>query len=165
MATTSLYSSTTQRTVTSRRGSRQIRHCSSSETLKQTEQNRTLALTSTRTSASRRTSAGSACSRWKAMRWAPFGPTPGSRPSSSMRSWTTPSYNSGPLEAELPRRRVAGQSAEAPGQRTEGVAGHRVRLGLRVAVRRHDHVAQHREVVGGAAGEAAGLEGDRESVA
>src|ERR1700719_3139587 len=30
------------------------------------------------------------------MRCAPFGPTPGSMPSSSMRSWTTPSYTSGP---------------------------------------------------------------------
>src|SRR5687767_7662530 len=29
---------------------------------------------------------------WNAMRCAPLGPTPGSRPSSSMRSWTTPSY-------------------------------------------------------------------------
>src|ERR671932_300036 len=31
-------------------------------------------------------------SKWKAIRWADFGPIPGSRPSSSTRSWTGPSY-------------------------------------------------------------------------
>ena len=76
----------------SRRGSRQMRHCSSSATLPQTAQNRTLSLTSVSASTSRSTSAGSACSRWKAIRCALLGPTPGSRPSSSIRSWTTPSY-------------------------------------------------------------------------
>ena len=35
---------------------------------------------------------GSSLSRWKAMRWADLGPTPGRRPSSSMRSWTGPAY-------------------------------------------------------------------------
>src|SRR6478672_4338161 len=69
-----------------------MRHCSSSETLKQMLQNFTLALTSISTSASRRTSVGSACSRWNAIRCALLGPTPGSLPSSSMRSWTAPSY-------------------------------------------------------------------------
>src|SRR5690606_39733252 len=29
---------------------------------------------------------------WKALRWAQLGPTPGSEPSSSIRSWTIPSY-------------------------------------------------------------------------
>jgi len=42
------------------------------------------------------TSADSAASRWNAIRWAPLGPTPGSRPSSSMRFWMTPSYTPGP---------------------------------------------------------------------
>ena len=47
----------------------------------------------------RRTSAGSLFSRWNAIRWALFGPTPGNRPSSSMRSWTTPSYTDPSLRA------------------------------------------------------------------
>src|SRR5205807_4537598 len=34
-------------------------------------------------------------SKWNAMRWAPFGPTPGIRPSSSIRSCTGPAYTSG----------------------------------------------------------------------
>ena len=80
IATTSLYSSTTQITVWSRRGSPQIRHRSASDTLKQTAQNFTRALTSTSTSARRRTSTGSAWSRWNAIRCALLGPTPGSRP-------------------------------------------------------------------------------------
>src|SRR6476661_4454230 len=92
MATTSFGSSTTQMAVRSRRGSAQIRHCSDSATLPQVSQNRTLALTSVSTSTRRLTSMASACSRWNAMRWALLGPTPGSRPSSSIRSWTTPSY-------------------------------------------------------------------------
>src|SRR3954452_14145184 len=92
MATTSFGSSTTQMTATSRRGSRQMRHCSSSATLPQMVQNRTLSLTSVRADTRRRTSTGSAARRWKAIRCALLGPTPGSRPSSSMRSWTAPSY-------------------------------------------------------------------------
>ena len=63
MATTSLGSSTTQMTARSRRGSRQIRHSSSSATLPQTRQNRTFSVTSTSTDASRRTSVVSAASR------------------------------------------------------------------------------------------------------
>src|SRR6476660_4277295 len=92
MATTSLGSSTTQMACTSRRGSRQIRQRVASATLKHSSQNRTRALTSVRESTSRSTSAGSACSRWNAIRCALLGPTPGSLPSSSMRSWTAPSY-------------------------------------------------------------------------
>src|SRR5690625_5244002 len=92
MATTSFDSSTTQTTAGSRRASRQIRHCSSSATLPQTEQNRTFSLTSTSALARRLTSASSADSRWKAMRCALFGPTPGNRPSSSIRDCTAPSY-------------------------------------------------------------------------
>src|SRR3954451_8645551 len=79
-------------TATSRRGSRQILHCSSSVTLPQTVQKRTLSLTSVNAATRRRTSGGSAASRGKAMRCAPLGPTPGRRPSSSIRSWTAPSY-------------------------------------------------------------------------
>src|SRR5680860_1553187 len=58
----------------------------------QTEQNFTRSFTSARTWASRRMSAGSVAKMWNAMRCALLGPTPGSRPNSSIRSWTTPSY-------------------------------------------------------------------------
>src|SRR5688572_2462237 len=92
MATTSLGSSTTQSTSLLRRVSRQTRHCSDSATLKQVVQKRTSSLTLRRESASRFTSAGSADRTWKAIRWALFGPTPGSRPNSSIRSWMAPSY-------------------------------------------------------------------------
>ncbi|CAM5664604.1 hypothetical protein SFUMM280S_08357 [Streptomyces fumanus] len=93
MATTSFGSSTTQMTAGSRRGSRQMLHSSSCATFPQVAQKRTFALTSIRACARRRTSVGSAWRMWKAIRCALLGPTPGSRPSSSMRSWTTPSYN------------------------------------------------------------------------
>src|SRR5689334_24345769 len=92
MATTSLGSSTTQSTSLVRRVSRQTRHCSDSATLKQVVQKRTSSLTLRRAVDSRLTSAGSADRTWKAIRWALFGPTPGSRPSSSIRSWMAPSY-------------------------------------------------------------------------
>ena len=95
IATTSLGSSTTQITAGSRRGSRHTRHCSSCATFPHSEQNRTFALTSDSTCARRRTSAGSAWRMWKAIRCALLGPTPGSLPSSSIRSWTTPSYTPG----------------------------------------------------------------------
>ena len=42
--------------------------------------------------ARRSASAGSTLRMWKASRWALLGPIPGSRPSSSIRSWTGPSY-------------------------------------------------------------------------
>jgi len=71
-----------------------MRHCSASATLPQMLQKRILSLTSTSALTSRFTSTASACSRWNAMRCAPLGPTPGKRPSSSIRSWTTPSYTS-----------------------------------------------------------------------
>src|SRR4051794_41762059 len=89
-------------TSSARRGSRQIRHCSPSATLKQVVQKRTSACTRCSAATSRLTSALSAASRWNAMRCALFGPTPGNRPSSSMRSWTAPSYIDGlqPRQAE-----------------------------------------------------------------
>src|SRR3954467_10935374 len=92
MATTSLGSSTTQMTSSDRRGSRQMRHCSPSATLKQVVQKRTSSCTRVSAATSRPTSADSAASRWKAIRWALLGPTPGNRPSSSIRAWTAPSY-------------------------------------------------------------------------
>src|SRR5580765_8451459 len=79
-------------TVGSRRGSWQIRQIGCSATLPQMLQNFTSRLTRTRVWASRSTSAASAASRWKAIRCALLGPTPGSLPSSSIRSWTAPSY-------------------------------------------------------------------------
>src|SRR5690349_11043340 len=101
IATTSFGSSTTQSTSFVRRGSRQTRHCSDSATLKQVVQNRTSSFTLRSAVASRLTSAGSADRTWKAIRWALLGPTPGSRPSSSIRSWMAPSYTcSEPREAE-----------------------------------------------------------------
>src|SRR5699024_3198835 len=88
----SLDSSTTQITSSVRRGSVQMRQRSSAETFPQISQKRTVSLTWTSTSASRRTPASSASSRWNAIRCADLGPMPGSLPSSSMRSWTMPSY-------------------------------------------------------------------------
>src|SRR6478672_9622345 len=154
MATTSLYSSTTHSTDWSRRGSRQIRHWSSSETLKQIVQNFTRALTSTRTSASRRTSTGSACRRWNAIRCALLGPTPGSRPSSSMRSWMTPSY-----------MRWSAEPGESAGERAQGPAGEGVGAALGVAVGGDDQVAQVVEVVGTGTVEAALLDPDPDELA
>src|SRR5215470_12622696 len=47
---------------------------------------------------------------------APLGPTPGSRPSSSMRFWMTPSYTPGPRSPACPRRRaLGGAEASVPG--------------------------------------------------
>ena len=58
------------------------------------------------------------------MRWALFGPTPGSRPSSSIRSWTAPSY----VIASIAGRRSQSRQAEtaevgAAGERAHRVAG------------------------------------------
>src|SRR4051794_24594673 len=145
-----------------------MRHCSDSETLKQVAQNRTRCLTSISTSANRRTSAGSDCSRWNAIRCAPLGPTPGSRPSSSIRSWTMPSYKSfvrlREAEARWSVTRAAGARHTwharhaAAGQWTDGVAGHRVGLRLGVAVRRDHEVAEVAQVVVARAVERAGLD-------
>ena len=66
----------------------QNEHSSLSVTLKQRWQKRTLALASVIAPASRATSSAGILSRWKAMRWADFGPMPGSRPSSSISAWT-----------------------------------------------------------------------------
>ncbi len=106
----SLDSSTTQITSSLRRGSVQMRHFSSAETFPQISQKRTVSLTWTSTSASRRTAASSASSRWNAIRCADLGPMPGSLPSSSMRSWTMPSYTRLTLVpgADVRRRRRGG---------------------------------------------------------
>src|SRR3954464_11512962 len=138
IATTSLGSSTTQMTSSERRGSRQILHCSPSATLKQVLQKRTSACTRCSDAHSRPTSALSAASRWKAMRWALLGPTPGSRPSSSMRSWTAPSYTVWFLESvgKGDGDLQAGQAqaaAETAGQRAHAAGGELVGRALGVA--------------------------------
>src|SRR3954469_9388030 len=154
IATTSLGSSTTQITSSDRRGSRQIRHCSPSATLKQVTQKRTSACTRCRAATSRTTSADSAASRWNAMRCALLGPTPGSRPSSSMRSWTAPSYTvllRQGRRCAAPGGSEAGQTqaaAEAAGDRPHGGGGQLVDGPLGVPQRGYDQVLQRLDVVG-----------------
>lgn len=123
MATTSLGSSTTQMTVRSRRASRQMPQRSSCATFPHTAQKRTLSFTSSRECARRRTSVGSAWRMWKAIRCALLGPTPGSLPSSSMRSWTTPSYNGLPF-LELGRSYSWCSYGSCCGARLEGETRH-----------------------------------------
>src|SRR3954469_11954210 len=156
IATTSLGSSTTQITSSDRRGSRQIRHCSPSATLKQVTQKRTSACTRWSADTSRPTSADSAESRWKAMRCALLGPTPGSRPSSSIRSWTAPSYTVVLCvrSAVVSRRRSeAGQAETATGtaqaarERAHGARGQLVGRALGVVEGGDDEVLQRLEVV------------------
>src|SRR3954470_8104147 len=141
-------------TSSERRGSRQIRHCSPSATLKQVTQNRTSACTRCSAATSRTTSADSAASRWKAMRCALLGPTPGSRPSSSMRSWTAPSYT---VLLQEGRRRVvpvgseAGQTqpaTESAGDRAHGLRGEFVDGPLGVPDGGDDEVLQGLDVIG-----------------
>src|SRR5919112_4015314 len=128
----------------SRRGSRQIRHWVSSATLKQVSQNLTVSLTSLSVLARRSTSSASAARMWKASRCALFGPMPGSRPSSSMRSWTGPSYTP-PLRLEGQARQAAAHPA---GQRAELAGGQRLSLGVRVPYGGQDQVGQGLGVLG-----------------
>src|SRR5919107_411281 len=65
-------------------------------------QNATRSLASAIAVLRRRASSRDSFSRWKAMRWADFGPMPGSRPSSSMRSWTGPAYTAVRSTAQQP---------------------------------------------------------------
>src|SRR5689334_18273442 len=143
MATTSLGSSTTHRTSSTRRGSRQILHCSASATLQQVTQKRTSCWTRTSAATSRLTSADSAASRWKAIRWALLGPTPGRRPSSSIRSWTAPSYT---VVLFAVGRSEAGEAqaaaTEATRERAHGALGELVGRALGVADGGDDEVLQ-----------------------
>src|SRR3954466_10077305 len=82
-------------------------------------------------------------SRWSAMRWALLGPTPGRRPSSSMRSWTAPSYT-----VLQPREPKPAATAEPAGQRAHRRGGAGVGLALGVADGGDDEVLQRLEVVG-----------------
>jgi hypothetical protein len=72
----------------SRRSSWQIGQNSASATFQHRLQNRTFAFASVMARTSRATSSFGNFKRWKAMRCADFGPTPGNRPSSSMSAWT-----------------------------------------------------------------------------
>src|SRR5512133_2483116 len=111
-------------TVSSRRGSRQMRHWVSSDTLKQISQNLTVSLTFLSVAASRITSSGSAARMWKASLWALFGPIPGSRPSSSIKSWTGPSYIVNSLEGQsAAHAQSAGQRAKLAGSDRLGLVG------------------------------------------
>src|SRR5215471_8719836 len=94
------------------------------------------------------------------MRWAPLGPTPGRRPSSSMRFWMTPSYTSGPrrvilvvwlrraAEAEAGQIQPAGQ-VETAGHARQAAAlhgrGERPHLLLLQVLGRPVRVADRRE--------------------
>ena len=89
---TSLGSSTTQSIVRSRPSSRQMRQSSPSATLPHSLQKKMRSFAWTIDSASRLASSGGAFTRWNASRCADFGPMPGRRESSSIRSWIGPSY-------------------------------------------------------------------------
>src|SRR5581483_11254055 len=105
-------SSTTQSTVRSRLSSRQIRQRSPSATLPHSLQKKIRSLACRMASARRLASSAGAFTRWKARRCADFGPIPGSRESSSIRSWIGPSYTSGlALSARL-RAELGGQAGE-----------------------------------------------------
>src|SRR3954453_14799434 len=97
------------------------------------------------------------------MRCALLGPTPGSRPSSSIRSWTAPSYTVVPLcslavvsrrgRAETRRPRAppgppAGPTTEAAREGTHGAGGQVVGRMLGVPDGGDDEVLQRLEVVG-----------------
>ena len=81
-------SSTTHISDESRRSSTQIGHSSASATFQQRTQKRTRALASVIGVGQPGDVVAGAFNRWKAMRWADFGPMPGSRPSSSISAWT-----------------------------------------------------------------------------
>src|SRR5688572_6421095 len=101
--------------------------------------------------ASRLASSAGRRRRWKAIRWADFGPIPGRRPSSSTRFWTGPSYT---LMVHV-RPLLAEEAAEAAGEAAEGVGDAAETLGLQflslaetLVHRGHDEVLQHLHVVG-----------------
>src|SRR5215211_7889671 len=140
MATRSRGSSTTQTRPGSRRGSLQMRHRSPSATFQQTRQKCTRALTSVMARARRSASAGSTLRMWKACRWALFGPISGSRPSSSIRSWTGPSY--------IASEDQAGWQPHALGDAAQALSGQVLGLAQALVDGGGDQVAEHLDVVG-----------------
>src|SRR5215218_6612497 len=84
------------------------------------------------------------------MRCALLGPTPGSRPSSSMRSWTAPSYTV-LLHRRTAVRRPGGSEAgqaQAAGHRPHGAGGEVVDGPLGVPDGGEDEVLKRLDVVG-----------------
>ena len=77
------------------------------------------------------------------MRWADLGPMPGSRPSSSMRSWTGTGVD-GHQATELRRAGRRGHAAEAEHRRPASS----LHLVDGVVQRREDEVLEHLDVVG-----------------
>ena len=65
-------------------------HSPPSATLKHRVHKVMRSFTAMMASASRSASSGATFNRWKVIRWADLGPTPGSRPSSSMSDWRGP---------------------------------------------------------------------------
>src|SRR4029078_865376 len=99
-------------------------------------------------------SVGSAESTWNAMRWALLGPTPGSRPSSSMRSWIAPSYPVRPArDAKAQCAALGGaldgkaHAAETAGERTHLLLGQLAHLVGGVGERGGHQVLQRLHVV------------------
>src|SRR3954464_2899776 len=135
-------------TVRSRRGSSQMRQMSASETLPQIGQDLTSFFTRMRTAARRSTSVSSAASRWNAMRWGFFGPPPGNRPSSSMRSWTAPSYIDGLQPRQAETAEAVTEPAHAARDRAHLFGGELAHGPVRVADGGDDEVLQGLDVVG-----------------
>src|SRR5687768_2973876 len=144
MATTSRGSSTTQTMPASRRSSAQMPHNSPSATFQQRRQNEMRSFTSLMARASRRASSLGSFSRWKAMRWADLGPTPGSRPSSSISSWTGAAYTEAVASGRQP------EAAEVEPTQRVASGGLRGLLHLRHGVVNcgEHEVFEHRHVVG-----------------
>ena len=78
------------------------------------------------------------------MRWALFGPTPGSRPSSSIRSWTAPSYMRTASEARQAEAAAQARRRADPSSRSASSLDGAVR----VADGGDDQVLQRLDVVG-----------------
>src|SRR4051794_38069140 len=143
-------SSTTHTTVASRRSSVQIEHSGPSEMLKHRPQNVIRSFTSVMDRASRTASSFGSFSRWNAIRCADFGPTPGSRPSSSIRSWTGPAYKQF-LRGSGDRRSSTAEQAAQPATQAEATHGLLVEivdLGQGVVEGGQDEVFEHPDVVG-----------------
>src|SRR4029453_6518034 len=100
-------------------------------------QNLTVSLSFLDIAASRMPSSGSAARMWKASRWALFGPIPGSRPSSSIKSWIGPSYM-----VKNRSERQSATHAESTGQRPQLAGGDRLSLVRGIAYGRHDQICQ-----------------------
>src|SRR5204862_6440092 len=114
-----------------------------SDRLKQRSHHATRSLASVIERASRAASSLDSLSRWKAMRCADLGPTPGRRPSSSMRSWTGPAYK------VRGRASAAGSAAaEQAAKIAHGLLVQLAHRGDRVSDGGQDQVLEHLDVGG-----------------